>query len=88
MRYVAILTLLLGLMACSSNRQVLVRPELDMPTRPKMLTVNWTHADNGLHSLDDENARNLLINLERKDTFIDVLEGYLEAAGGNKEARR
>jgi hypothetical protein len=45
-----------------------------------MLPVTWRHED-GLHCLTTEEARKLLINLDRKDTHIDILEGVIRAIG-------
>jgi len=44
-----------------------------------MLPVNRQYVD-GMHCFTDADLRNLLINLERKDTHIEILEGYIDAA--------
>ena len=76
-------TLLIALTLCLSScaRFSPVSSDLDLPARPPMLPVVWIH-ENGLHSLDDANARNLLINMERKDTHIEILEGFFQVITG------
>lgn len=66
------------LSSCTPASPVLVLPTLDIPTRPAMLPVEWQH-ENGSHCLNDDNAKNLLINIERLQSHIEVLEGYLQA---------
>jgi hypothetical protein len=57
---------------------------MEIPERPAMLPVLWRH-DGEMHCLTDDGARNLLINVSRKDAHIAVLEGYLRAAIGGDE---
>jgi len=52
-----------------------------------MLPVRWTHSA-GQHCVSDEDARNLLINIESKDTHIEILEGYIDAMRGTKGVAR
>lgn len=83
MRQIAIallLSLTVALSSCATPAPVLVAPKLDIPARPDMLPVTWRHED-GLHCLTTEEARKLLINLDRKDTHIDILEGVIRAIG-------
>jgi len=77
------LTICLSVSACTRPAPILVTPGLELPARPPMLPVNWIHdGDNGLHILTDADARNLLINIGRKDTHIEVLESMIKAMGG------
>jgi hypothetical protein len=48
-----------------------------------MLPVAWTHADGG-HCLSDAAARNLLINIERLNAHIGILEGNAKAGNGEE----
>jgi hypothetical protein len=66
--------------ACSKPAPVLVTPQLELPARPAMLPVNWTH-DPNRHCITDEGARNLIINKGRSDTHIEILEGMVKAGG-------
>jgi hypothetical protein len=55
-----------------------------------MLPVNWIDLEAGevvmpaenLHALTDGYMRNLIINIGRKDTHIEILEGVIRAIGG------
>ena len=80
------MTLLLGLTlsssSCAPPVPIVVTPEVELPARPAMLPVNWTHVD-GLHCLaSDDDARALLINLDRKDAHVEILEGVIKAVNG------
>lgn len=65
--------------SCAPATPVLVLPALEVPARPAMLPVLWQH-ESKAHCLNDDNARNLLINIERLNSHIAVLEAYIKAA--------
>lgn len=79
--------LLLSLIICltsscaSTPAPVLVTPRIELPAKPAMLPVAWTHRE-GQHCLTDGEARKLLINIARKDAHIEILEGVIQAIGG------
>ncbi len=78
-----LLALTISLSSCAPAKPILVRPDVDIPERPAMLPVNWQH--NGTaHCLTDKDAQALLINIGRKDTHIEILEGCLRAVGGKE----
>ena len=75
-----VMSLTICLSSCATQpAPVLVRPQLEIPERPEMLPVAWNH-ENGQHCLTESQAKNLLINIERLNTHIAVLEGYIKAA--------
>ena len=77
------LMICLSVSACSRPAPLLVTPRLELPGRPLMLPVNWIHDEkNGLHILTDADARNLIINIGRKDTHIELLESMIKIIGG------
>ena len=77
------LTLCLGVSGCCSKpAPLVVTPALELPTRPEMLHVTWMHTEDGLHCLDDSEAKKLLINDGRMKTHIEVLEGYINSSSG------
>ena len=78
---VLLLALTIFFSGCAAPAPQLVRPDIEIPPRPAMLPVRWTH--NGTaHCLNDEDARALLINVGRKDAHIEILEGCLRAVKG------
>ena len=75
-----IISLTICLSSCAiAPAPVLVKPQLEIPARPQLLAVTWTHA-NGQHCLTDQQAKHLLINIERLNSHIAVLEAYIKAA--------
>ena len=52
---------------------VLITPQVELPARPELLDVSWTHGEN-LHCLTDAEAKNLLINMGRMQNHIETLE--------------
>jgi hypothetical protein len=51
-----------------------------------MLPVDWTHGESR-HCLSDAGARNLLINIERLNAHIEILEGCIRAGEGEDPRR-
>ena len=85
MRQIMIL-LLLSLTIClsgacsSSEKTILVTPQLELPARPELLTVTWTHnSDNTEHCLTTQEAKRLVINTSRLYNHIEILEAYITA---------
>ena len=67
--------------SCSCPPPKLVTPELALPAHPAMLPVLWRQ-ENGLYCISEEGAKNLQINVSRKDTHIEILEGAIKSVGG------
>jgi hypothetical protein len=73
---VSIAALTICLSSCGGTPK-LVTVNLDVPARPTMQPVNWTHSNNA-HCVDDVNAKSLQRNVSRLNAHIEVLEVYIK----------